>query len=207
MDAISGSDPFIMKPDGRGWLFVPKGLKDGPLPTHYEAAESPVHNALYTQQSNPAAMFFKKRKDNSLAEVGDERYPIVVTTYRLTEHHVSGPMTRWLPWLNALQPALFAELSPELAEERHIQHGGWMVISTARGEIEARAMVTKRLQPLQIGSKKVHQIGLPFHWGFQGKSRGSITNDLTHMVLEPNVSIEEAKAFTCNIHAGRIEHK
>ncbi|MBV9712697.1 MAG: formate dehydrogenase, partial [Ktedonobacteraceae bacterium] len=207
MDGISGSDPFIMKPDGRGWLFVPKGLKDGPLPTHYEAAESPVHNALYTQQSNPAAMFFKQRKDNALAEVGDEHYPIVVTTYRLTEHHVSGPMTRWLPWLNALQPALFAELSPELAAERKIQHGDWMVISTPRGEIEARAMVTRRLRPLQIGGKKVHQIGLPFHWGFQGKSRGSITNDLTHMVLEPNVSIEEAKAFTCDVRPGRIEQK
>jgi formate dehydrogenase major subunit len=207
MDAISGSDPFIMKPDGRGWLFVPKGLKDGPLPTHYEPAESPVHNALYKQQSNPAAIFFKKRKDNVLAEIGDERYPIIITTYRLTEHHVSGPMTRWLPWLNALQPALFAELSPELAAERGIQHGSWMVISTPRGEIEARAMVTRRLRPLKIAGKQVHQIGLPFHWGFQGKSKGSITNDLTHMVLEPNVSIEEAKAFTCNVRPGRIEHE
>ncbi len=207
MDGISGSDPFIMKPDGRGWLFAPRGLKDGPLPTHYEAAESPVSNALYKQQSNPTAKFFKDRQDNRLAAVGDERYPIVVTTYRLTEHHVSGPMTRWMPWLNALQPSLFAELSPELAAERGIKHGGWMVVSTPRGEIEARAMVTRRLQPLRVAGKTVHQIGLPFHWGFQGKSTGSITNDLTHMVLEPNVSIEEAKAFTCNVRPGRIEHE
>jgi len=207
MDAIAGSDPFIMKPDGRGWLFAPKGLKDGPLPAHYEAAESPVHNALYKQQSNPAAKYFRKRKDNPLAAVGDEHYPIVITTYRLTEHHVSGPMTRWMPWLNALQPALFAELSPELAAERKIKHGSWMVISTPRGEIEARAMVTRRLRPLRIGGRTVHQIGLPFHWGFQGKSKGSITNDLTHMVLEPNVSIEEAKAFTCNVRPGRVEHE
>ncbi len=207
MDAIAGSDPFIMKPDGRGWLFAPKGLKDGPLPAHYEAAESPVHNALYKQQSNPAAKYFRERKDNPLAAVGDEHYPIVITTYRLTEHHVSGPMTRWMPWLNALQPALFAELSPELAAERKIKHGSWMVISTPRGEIEARAMVTRRLRPLRIGGKTVHQIGLPFHWGFQGKSKGSITNDLTHMVLEPNVSIEEAKAFTCNVRPGRVEHE
>jgi formate dehydrogenase major subunit len=113
-------------------------------------------------------------------------------------------MTRWLPWLNALQPTLFAELSPELAEERHIKHGGWLVISTPRGEIEARAMVTRRLRPLHMAGRTIHQIGLPFHWGFQGKSTGSITNDLTHMVLEPNVSIEEAKAFTCNIRAGRL---
>jgi formate dehydrogenase major subunit len=204
MDAIAGSDPFIMKPDGRGWLFVPKGLKDGPLPAHYEAAESPVFNAIYKQQSNPVAKYFKDRKDNRLAEVADEHYPIVITTYRLTEHHVSGPMTRWMPWLNALQPALFAELSPELAEERHIRPGGWLVISTPRGEIEARAMVTRRMRPLTINGRTIHQIGLPFHWGFQGKVRGSITNDLAHMVLEPNVSIEEAKAFTCNIRPGRL---
>ncbi|MBO0793622.1 MAG: molybdopterin-dependent oxidoreductase, partial [Ktedonobacteraceae bacterium] len=204
MDAIAGSDPFIMKPDGRGWLFVPKGLKDGPLPTHYEAAESPVANALYRQQSNPVAKYYRERKDNPLAAVGDEHYPIVITTYRLTEHHVSGPMTRWMPWLNALQPSLFAELSPELAAERNIKHGGWLVISTPRGEIEARALVTRRLRPLRVNGRTIHQIGMPFHWGFQGKSKGSITNDLTHMVLEPNVSIEEAKAFTCNVRPGRL---
>ena len=204
MDAHSGSDPFIMKPDGKGWLFVPKGLKDGPLPAHYEAAESPVHNALYHQQSNPAAKYFRDRADNRLAAIGDPDYPIVITTYRLTEHHVSGPMTRWMPWLNALQPSLFAEISPELAAERKIKHGEWMIINTPRGEIEARAMVTRRMSPLRISGHVVHQIGLPFHWGFQGKSTGSITNDLTHMVLEPNVSIEEAKAFTCNVRPGRF---
>ena len=204
IDAHSGSDPFIMKPDGKGWLFAPKGLKDGPLPAHYEAAESPVHNALYQQQSNPAAIYFRKRADNRLAAVGDENYPIVITTYRLTEHHVSGPMTRWMPWLNALQPSLFAEISPELASERKIRHGDWVIISTPRGEIEALAMVTRRMRPLFVSGRVVHQIGLPFHWGFQGKSKGSITNDLAHMVLEPNVSIEEAKAFTCNIRPGRM---
>ena len=204
MDAHSGSDPFIMKPDGKGWLFVPKGLKDGPLPAHYEAAESPVHNALYHQQSNPAAKYFRDRADNRLAAIGDPDYPIVITTYRLTEHHVSGPMTRWMPWLNALQPSLFAEISPELAAERKIKHGEWMIINTPRGEIEARAMVTRRMSPLRISGHVVHQVGLPFHWGFQGKSTGSITNDLTHMVLEPNVSIEEAKAFTCNVRPGRL---
>jgi formate dehydrogenase major subunit len=204
MDAHSGSDPFIMKPDGKGWLFVPKGLKDGPLPAHYEAAESPVHNALYRQQSNPAAKYFRDRPDNRLAAVGDENYPIVITTYRLTEHHVSGPMTRWMPWLNALQPSLFVELSPELASERQIRHGEWVIVNTPRGEIEARAMVTRRMRPLFVSGRVVHQIGLPFHWGFQGKSKGSITNDLAHMVLEPNVSIEEAKAFTCNIRSGRL---
>ncbi|HLX55833.1 MAG TPA: molybdopterin dinucleotide binding domain-containing protein, partial [Ktedonobacteraceae bacterium] len=204
IDAHSGSDPFLMKPDGKGWLYAPKGLKDGPLPTHYEAAESPVHNAMYQQQSNPAAKYFRNRPDNRLAAVGDSEYPIVITTYRLTEHHVSGPMTRWMPWLNALQPALFVEISPELASERKIRHGEWVIINTPRGEIEARAMVTRRMRPLFVAGHVVHQIGLPFHWGFQGKSKGSITNDLAHMVLEPNVSIEEAKAFMCNIRPGKM---
>ena len=204
MDAHSGSDPFIMKPDGKGWLYVPKGLKDGPLPTHYEPVESPIKNALYQQQSNPAAKYFRDRPDNPLSGVNNKQYPIVITTYRLTEHHVSGPMTRWMPWLNALQPSLFAELSPELAAQHSIRHGEWVIISTPRGEIEARAMVTRRMRPLRVGGRMVHQIGLPFHWGFQGKSRGSITNDLAHMALEPNVSIEEAKAFTCNIRPGRL---
>jgi formate dehydrogenase major subunit len=203
MDAISGIDPFIMKPDGKGWLYAPSGLKDGPLPTHYEPIESPIHNQLYKQQSNPAAKY-NRRPDNRLAEVGDPDYPYVVTTYRLTEHHVSGPMTRWMPWLNALQPAMFAEISPELAAKHKITPGGWMVLNTPRGEIEARAMVTRRMQPLRMRGKVVHQIGLPFHWGFQGGVTGSITNDLTHAVLEPNVSIEEAKAFTCNVRPGRL---
>ena len=204
MDAHSGADPFIMKPDGKGWLYVPKGLKDGPLPTHYEPVESPVHNALYHQQSNPAAKYHRDRPDNPLSGVDNKQYPVVITTYRLTEHHVSGPMTRWMPWLNALQPSLFAELSPELAALNRIRHGEWMIISTPRGEIEARAMVTRRMRPLRVGGRVVPQIGLPFHWGFQGKSKGSITTDLAHMALEPNVSIEEAKAFTCNVRPGRM---
>jgi formate dehydrogenase major subunit len=192
-----------MKPDGKGWLFAPSGLKDGPLPTHYEAAEAPITNPLYHRQSNPAARYYHDRPDNRLAAVGDERYPIVATTYRLTEHHLSGPMTRWLPWLNALQPALFVEISPELAAERQIRHGDQVIISTPRGEIQARALVTRRLRPLRLNGRIVHQIGLPFHWGFQGKATGSITNDLTHMVLEPNVSIEEAKAFLCDVRPAR----
>jgi formate dehydrogenase major subunit len=193
-----------MKPDGKAWLFAPKGVKDGPLPAHYEPAESPVHNVVYKQQSNPAAKYFRGKPHNRLVPLDDENYPIVITTYRLTEHHVSGPMTRWVPWLSALQPSLFAEISPELAAEKNIRHGDWIIISTPRGEINARAMVTKRMRPLYVNGRVVHQIGLPFHWGFQGRVTGSITNDLAHMVLEPNVSIEEAKAFLCNIRPGRL---
>ena len=205
MAALGGADPFIMRPDGKGWLFAPTGLLDGPLPTHYEPAESPVGNQLYRgQRSNPIARFYRQRRDNPLARPGDDRYPIVLTTYRLTEHHVSGPMTRWLPWLSELQPELFVELSPELARERGIRHRDWLTIVSARGAIEARAMVTRRLRPFRIEDRTVHQVGLPFHWGYQGVATGSIANDLTHLVLEPNVGINEVKAIMVDVRPGRL---
>ncbi len=205
LDALGGSDPFIMRPDGKGWLFAPTGLKDGPLPTHYEPAESPVANLVHrNQQASPSARFDRLRTDNPLAASPDDRFPIVLTTYRLTEHHVSGPMTRWLPWLNALQPELFVELSPELARERAIKHRDWVTIRSARGAIEARAVVTRRLRPFKLGNQVVHQVGLPFHWGYQGLVTGSIANDLTHLVLEPNVSINEVKAIMVDVQPGRL---
>ncbi len=203
MDAISGDSPFIMKPDGKGWLFAPAGTKDGPLPTHYEPIESPVRNLLYDQQDNPVS----ERCDvpmNVKAKAMDENYPIVATTHRLTEQYLSGPMSRFNSWLNELQPEMFIEISPELARERRIEHGGWMVVWTARGEIEARAMVTRRIKPLEVNGRLLHQIGIPFHWGFAGETIGSVANDLTSIVLDPNVSIHEAKAFACNVRAGRL---
>lgn len=205
MDAIAGNAPFIMKPDGRGWLYAPTGLKDGPLPTHYEPVESPVPNLLYQQQDNPVA----ERYDlpgNTLAEPFDPHFPIVATTVRLTEHYLSGPMSRFNSWLNELQPEMFVELSPELAEERGIEHGGWMVVTTKRSAIEARAMVTRRVRPLTVNGRTLHQIGIPFHWGYAGETVGSIANDLTPIVLDPNVSIHESKAFVCNVQPGRLKH-
>lgn len=203
MDAIAGDAPFIMKTDGRGWLYAPSGTNDGPLPAHYEPFESPVANPFYAQQVNPAAIRVKADL-NDLAEPLDERFPIVATTYRLTEHYLSGPMSRFDSWLNELQPEMFVELSPELAAERGIEHGGWMIVETRRGAIESRAMVTRRVRPLEVSGRIVHQIGLPFHWGFAGETVGGNANDLTSIVFEPNVSIHEAKAFTCRVRPGRL---
>ena len=203
LDAHSGADPFIIMADGKGWLFVPGGLKDGPLPTHYEPEESPVQNALYSQQTNPVAKVWKRR-ENTLAQFGDPKYPFVITTYRLTEHHTAGGMSRWLPWLAELQPYGFVELSPALAGEKGIANGDWVVVSTPRGDAEARAMVTDRLQPLKIRRRTVHQIGMPWHFGWQGLATGGIANNLTAMVADPNVSIHESKAFMCNIRKGRL---
>jgi formate dehydrogenase major subunit len=207
MASISGIAPFIMKPDGVGWLYAPAGTKDGPLPTHYEPIESPVPNPLYGQQDNPTAQTYDVPL-NPLSAPFDPEYPVVATTCRLTEHYLSGPMSRFNSWLNELQPEMFVELSPELAAERGIEPGGWVVVWNKRAMIEARAMVTRRITPLLVEGRTVHQIAIPFHWGFAGETVGSIANDLTSIVTDANVSMHEAKAFTCNIRAGRmLEHR
>jgi formate dehydrogenase major subunit len=204
MASISGDSPFIMKPDGKGWLYAPAGTKDGPLPTHYEPVESPVANPLYRQRENPTVELYDGPM-NAKSEPMDPDYPIVATTFRLTEHYLSGPMSRFDSWLNELQPAMFIELSPELAEERGIEHGGWMVAWNKRAAIEARAMVTRRVRPLHVEGRTVHQVAIPFHWGFAGETVGDIANDLTSIVADPNVSMHEAKAFVVNVRPGRVE--
>jgi formate dehydrogenase major subunit len=203
MDAIGGADPFIMMADGRAWLYAPSGLLDGPMPTHYEPLESPLDNPLYPKiHANPAALRWT-RADNPYAEPGDPRYPCVATTFRLTEHHTAGGMSRWLPWLNELQPEMFAEIDPVLASKRGIVDGGWMTISSPRADIVVRARVTERMRPLKIDRAIVHQVGLPWHWGFGGPDPGSAANDLIMLSGDPNVSIHESKAFVCDVRAGR----
>jgi formate dehydrogenase major subunit len=203
MDAISGTDPFIMMVDGRGWLFSPSGLLDGPLPTYYEPIESPFENLLYPKVgSNPVGIRWP-RPENPYHESGDPRYPLVGTTFRLTEHHTAGAMSRNLPWLAELQPEMFAEIDPVLARARGIEDGGWMTIVTERAEIEARARVTERMRPLNVDGRIAHQVAMPFHWGFAGALPGDSANDLIVLSGDPNVSIEEAKAFSCDVRAGR----
>ena len=161
-----------MMADGRGWLYSPSGLLDGPLPAHYEPVESPVANLLYPGvPSNPTALSWN-RPDNPANPIGDPRYPLVATTFRLTEHHTAGAMSRNLPWLAELQPEMFAEIDPLIARERGIEDGGWMTIVTERAEIEARAKVTERMRPLNVGGRLVHQVALPWHWGFYGELAG-----------------------------------
>ncbi|NMO19500.1 molybdopterin-dependent oxidoreductase [Pyxidicoccus fallax] len=203
VDALGGADPFIMQVDGKGWLYAPSGIVDGPLPTHYEPPESPVENALYGQQCNPVRLEWRRR-DNPLHRAWDDpRFPFVLTTYRLTEHHTAGGMSRWLSWLSELQPEQFCEVSPELAAERGLTNGGWATVRTARGDMECRVLVTERMRPLRMKGKWVHQIGLPYHWGVTGRLRASGANDLLPFVADPNVEIVESKAFTGDIVAGR----
>ena len=207
MKAISGAEPFIMKPDGRGWLFAPGGTKDGPFPAHYEPLESPVTNTLYPRHNiSPVVRTFDNPL-NPMALTPEGEYPYVAFTFRLTEHYLSGPMSRFNSWLNELQPAMFVEMSPELAAEKKIEHGGWCTITSPRGAIEARAMVTRRMMPLVIQGRLIHQVGLPFHWSFAGECVGGNANDLTSLIADPNVSMHEAKAFVVNVRAGRASNQ
>ncbi len=203
-DRHAGDSPFVLKPWGKAWLFFPFGMKDGPMPTHYEPWETPVHNPVYTgQDRNPATKTWDV-PGNRYNGVANPAYPHVLTTYRLTEHHTGGGMTRWNTWLSELQPGAFVEISPELAEEKGIEHGGWATLRTARGEAEARVLVTRRLRPLRIGGRRIHQVGFPWHFGYGGIATGASANDLVSIVAEPNVSIHEGKVLTCDIRAGRI---
>jgi len=206
-DALRGDEPFVMQADGRGWLFVPNGLVDGPLPVHYEPHESPCANPLYAQQANPARQRPRHRHNpfNPASEGrGEARaFPYVMTTYRLTEHHTAGGMSRTVAYLSELQPEMFCEVSPELAAERQLVHGGWATIVSTRTAIEARVMVTRRVAPLRVGGRIVHQVGLPYHWGQRGLSTGDSANDLFPVALDPNVHIQEVKAATCDIRPGR----
>ena len=204
--ALRGNDPFVMQADGKGWLFAPTGLQDGPLPTHYEAHESPFRNALYAQQANPTRKVYG-RPDNpsnpSPPEAHSEVFPYVFTTSRMTEHHTAGAMSRWLPVLSELQPALVVEVSPELAAERGLEHLGWAHVITSRTAVEARVLVTERMRPLRVADRVVHQIWLPYHWGGTGLVTGDVVNDLFGVALDPNVLIQETKVSTCDVRAGR----
>ena len=204
----SAKNAFIMTAEGHSRLFT-QGLRDSPMPIHYEPAESPVPNLLYPQATyNPVSQrFYADHTVETDAE--REKYPYVITTYRVCEHYQSGIMTRNMPWLNEAMPELFIEISEELAEEKGIANGDIVTIESKRllknGEqkgIVAKACVTKRIKPMTIDGKTTHVVGMPFHWGFMGMAKGAICNDLAPSVGDANTTIPEYKAFLCNIRKG-----
>lgn len=201
--ALGGDDAFIMQTDGKAWLFAPAGLVDGPMPTHYEPVETPHRSALHPDRSvNPAVKTYD-REDNRHHPVGSPVFPFVLTTYRLTEHHTAGGMSRYVPYLAELQPEAFCEVSPELAAERGLTPGGWATVVTARSAVEMRVLVTERMTPLRIDGGQTHQIGIPWHFGHGGIATGDSANDLLSVALDPNVHIQESKVLTCDIRPGR----
>jgi formate dehydrogenase major subunit len=190
--------PFIMKPDGVGSVFGP-GRADGPFPEHYEPLECPVPKNLFSsQRMSPTAVVYGAETDAHLS--CDPRFPFVGTTYRVTEHWQTGILTRWQPWLLETQPQLFVEMSNELAKLKGINNGDMCKVSSARGEVEAVAMVTGRFKPFKVQGTTVHQIGLPWCFGWiYPKDGGDSANLLTPSTGDPNTRIPETKAFMVNV--------
>ena len=197
-EAPGGKDPYFMLPTGLGGLFA--AMNDGPLPEHYEPYESPVSNAFSSIQLNPATKFGEKE---FMTQGDASKYPVIATTYRVSEHWQAGAMTRNQPWLSELAPYMFVEISEELAKERGISNKDKIVISSARGEIEAYAMVTKRFKPFKLKGKTVHQVGMPWHFGYKGIVTGGTANRLTPHIGDANTNIPEYKAFLCDVRRAK----
>lgn len=188
--------PFIMNPEGQSRLFTRGMMRDGPFPAHYEPFESPIANVVAPAiRGNPVARVFASDRE----EFGDAaEFPYAATSYRLTEH-----FHYWTKhvWVNAvLQPEFFVEISEELAAEKGIEKGGWCRVWNKRGSVHAKAVVTKRIQPLVCDGKPVHIVGIPLHWGFTGAAKnGWGPNTLTPFVGDANIETPEFKAFLVNI--------
>ncbi|HKK89996.1 MAG TPA: formate dehydrogenase-N subunit alpha, partial [Desulfobacteraceae bacterium] len=196
---------FIMRKHGFAQIYGP-GKADGPFPSHYEPIETPVsENLLYPDQlSSPVAVTYDTDIDKYAAS--DSKYTIVCSTYRVTEHWQTGLMTRPQPWLMELQPQVFVEMSEELAKEKGIQNGERVMVESIRADLECTAIVTKRFKPFDINGKTVHQVGVPWHFGWRwpdSSKNPSVKEDsanlLTPSAGDPNTRIPETKAFLVNI--------
>ena len=193
---------FMMTNETVAKLYAPAPMKEGPFPEHYEPFESPLTNALSGQQNNPAVTVVESAQKTLGTP---DKYPIVMTTFRLTEHWQTGGLTRNLPWLVETMPKMFVEISKELAEEKGIVSGDNVVIENNRGAITAYAMVTGRIKPLTSGGQKIHQIAAPWHWGYGSTcSVGGMANDLTPNVGDANTHIPEYKTFLVDIRKQEV---
>jgi formate dehydrogenase major subunit len=195
-DRAAGKLPFIMKADGVGAIFG-AGLLDGPFAEFYEPWEGPVDNQLSGQQYNPTCRIWRPAEKGTV-----DKYPIVGTTYRVTEHWQTGAMTRNLPWCVEAMPEPFVEMSEDLANEKGIQNGDKVVVESSRGNVTVKAIVTKRFKPFTVNGRKVHEVGLVWHWGYSTKSKGDSANMLTPYATDANSHIPEYKAFLVNVRKG-----
>ncbi len=191
--------PFIMRKHGHGQIFGP-GRADGPFPEHYEPLECPVEkNFMSSQMVNPTAVVYSTKADAHAT--CDPRFPFVGTTYRVSEHWQTGLMTRPQSWLMELAPQMFVEMSEELAKLRGIENGERVNVTSARASVQCTAIVTKRFKPFKIGDSTVHQVGVPWHFGWRWPATGTeeSANLLTPPAGDPNTRIPETKAFMVNV--------
>lgn len=189
--------PFIMLPEGVGRLFSLGAMVDGPFPEHYEPLESPIEsNPLHPAVTiNPTARVFASDRERMGHR---QNFPYVATTYSITElfrHWTKHSL------LNALvQPEQFIEIGEELAARKGIVHGDVVRVSTERGYIKGKAVVTKRVRTLTIAGQQVDSVGIPVHWGFKGSTRkGFLANTLPPAVGDANSQTPEYKSFLVNI--------
>jgi formate dehydrogenase major subunit len=194
--------PFIMNAEGVGRIFAPLGaFADGPFPEYYEPFESPVQNLLHPERTNNPVVTGLKTPDDKYGTV--KEYPVVCTTFRLTEHY--HYWTKNNPMNVQLVPEPFIEMGAEMANEMGIRGGEKVKVSSARGEYIAKAMVTKRIKPMMIDGKKTYQIGIPFHWGYrgiaedEGKTERMLVNLLTPTIVDPNAHTPEFKGFLVKV--------
>ncbi len=198
MSMEGGKYPFIMTTEGHSQLFGP-GREDGPFPEHYEPAETPlVVNPFSKQMHNPCMKVIQSDVD-VLAKNGDPRFPIVLTTYSLTEHWCSGSETRNSPPLLEAEPQQYVEMSPQLAQEKGLKNGDVVIVESLRGKTEAVAMVTVRIKPFKVAGKTVHLVGMPFCFGWSKPKCGDSTNRVTVSIGDPNTTIPEYKACLVNL--------
>jgi len=192
-----GMSPFIMNPEGVARLFAMDKLAEGPFPEHYEPVETPIGTNPFHPKvvSNPAARIYKQDRE----QMGKaEEFPFAATTYRLTEHFHFWTKHCLIPAV--LQPEQFVEIGEGLAKLRGIRNGERVVVRSKRGKIVAKALVTRRIQPLKVAGKEVHTVGIPIHWGFSGLTqRGYVTNTLTPYVGDANTQTPEFKAFLVDV--------
>ena len=193
-----GKLAFIMTTDGYAQLYGP-GRLDGPFPEHYEPAETPVARHPFSKQLSSPVYKFHTSDMDKLAKAADPDYPIVLTTYSLTEHWCGGGETRNVPNLLEAEPQLYVEMSHELAKEKGIANGDGVILESARGSVEAIAMVTVRIRPFTVMGKTVHLVGMPFAYGWTTPKCGDATNRLTLAACDPNTTIPEVKACCVNI--------
>jgi formate dehydrogenase major subunit len=199
-DPANGMNPFIMNAEGVARFFARGQMNEGPFPEHYEPFENPVgKNLMHPNNpkatSNPGARVFPGDR----AQFGThEEFPVVATTYRLTEHfHFWTKHVR----LNAIiQPEQFVEIGEALAKQIGVSSGETVKVSSKRGHIISKVVVTKRIKALKIDGKETHTVGIPLHFGFKGLTKpGYLTNTLSPVVGDGNSQTPEFKSFLVKV--------
>jgi formate dehydrogenase major subunit len=184
------------------WRDVAYVPKDGPLPEMYEPVESPVENLLHPKvKSNPTLKYPRVKSHQPIGTA--DKFPYVLMTSTVSEHWCAGSTTRNIPWLNELIPEPVLEVPISLAKKLGVESGDWVHVSSARGELEVKALVTPRMKELKIGGQDVTVVWMPYNWGFQGLSTGASVNYLTIDAADPSAGTQETKACLVNVAKAR----